>query len=61
VEWSRLAQSRHSDCRNEFPLSGVKRTSHDFVAMSAYDPKRRFTVTIKIIVPRVTPCPTEAH
>jgi hypothetical protein len=35
-----LAQSRHSDCRNECPLLRVKRTSQIAAAMSAYDPNR---------------------
>jgi hypothetical protein len=33
-----MAQSGHSDCRNECPLSGLKRTSQIAAAMSAYDP-----------------------
>jgi hypothetical protein len=35
-----LAQSRHSDCRNECPLLSVKRTSQIEAAMSAFDPER---------------------
>jgi hypothetical protein len=35
-----LAQSRHSDCRNECPLLSVKQTSQIRGAMSAYDPSR---------------------
>jgi hypothetical protein len=35
-----LAQNGHCSCRNECPLSGVKRTSKTWAVMSAYDPKR---------------------
>src|SRR5437868_15396130 len=35
-----MAQSRHSSCARECPLSGVKRTSPGIVVMSVFDPKR---------------------
>ena len=35
-----LAQNGHSDCRNECPLLGVKRTSKFKSVTSAFDPKR---------------------
>ena len=38
-----LALSRHSRCDHECPLSGVKRTCHFALQMSAYDPKRTST------------------
>jgi hypothetical protein len=39
-----MAQSRHSDSRNECPLSGVKRTSKFESVMSAFDQNRTLAV-----------------
>jgi hypothetical protein len=37
-----MAQSRHLDCAEGCPLSGVKRTSKFKSVTSAFDPKRTF-------------------
>jgi hypothetical protein len=38
-----MAQSRHSSCARQCPLSGVKRTSRFKSVTSAFDSKRRFS------------------
>ena len=44
VQYRLMALSAHSECRNEFPLSGVKGTSCGFVAMSARGPRHHALV-----------------
>ena len=41
-----LAQSGHSDCRNECLLLEVKRTLLERARMSPSDPERRFATTV---------------
>jgi len=41
-----MANSGHSACERQCPLSGVKRTFLTTQLMSAYDPKRTFRVSL---------------
>ena len=45
-----LAQSRHSSCARQCPLSGVKRTSQFKSVTSAFDPK----LTLRVLRNRLS-------
>src|SRR6516225_5421723 len=44
-----LAQSGHSDCAQQCPLSGVKRTLRGRALMSAFDPKRTLKIGDNVV------------